>query len=436
MDTTDKCLRDPHASQCQRFRAAADLLPGFKAGLMEYFEQPKRSISVCFPIEMDDGSVENFVGFRVVHNRVLGPGKGGIRFHPEVSMEEVQSLASLMTWKCALLGIPFGGAKGGVVCDTKNLSERERRKITRRFIAELGDSIGPHTDIPAPDMYTDAQTMAWIYDTYDNLHPGENNRPVVTGKPLDLGGSLGRQDATGRGVRDATEHFLAAGGHPELTSLTGCRVAIQGIGNVGAAAAKSFVASEAIIVAVSDSGATLYNEAGLAIEAVLEHKASTGSLRDFPGAETLAADAVLTLPCDILVPAALGHQITSQNASEVRAKLIVEGANEPVTGEADLILVERGIPILPDILANAGGVTVSYFEWVQNLQNQQWPLEEINHRLREKLKSAVTATLRRHQRLVSQSESSQPERTLLRTAALVLAIERVANASLERGIWP
>jgi glutamate dehydrogenase/leucine dehydrogenase len=435
---------DPLHIARERFEQAAPYITGLKRGLIDFFKAPKRTVSVCFPIEMDDGSVRSFHGHRVLHSQVLGPGKGGIRYHPQVTRDEVISLAGLMTWKCALVGVPFGGAKGGVVCDPKSMSEAELRRITRRFINELGDNIGPYTDIPAPDLYTNEQTMAWIYDTYDVLHPGRNNRPVVTGKPLELGGSLGRQEATGRGCLFAVERFLETVGIPGLPSLEGARVAIQGFGAVGSVAARLFRDAGALIIAVSDSQGGVLNEQGLDLDAVGAHKQAEGSVIGTPGTRTIGNEELLGLECDILIPAALGGAVRGDNAERVSAKLIVEAANAPVTPLADETLRRRGVFVLPDILANAGGVTVSYFEWVQNLANQAWPLDDVNHKLRDKMHHAVDVVIARWQRLSGMDTASmipgdQSDTTItadLRTAALVAAIEHVARVTLQRGIWP
>jgi len=430
---------DPMRIAQARFQAATGYLSTFKRGLIDFFAYPKRSIELCFPIEMDDGSVRSFWGYRVLHNNVMGPGKGGIRYHPEVTMDEVQALAALMTWKCALIGVPFGGAKGGVVCDAKSLSANELRRITRRFIADLGDAIGPNTDIPAPDMYTSEQTMAWIFDTYDRMHPGENNRPVVTGKPLGLGGSEGRHDATGNGVVYAIERFLEQGGVEGLRSLEGARIAIQGFGNVGQAAARLFRSYGARIVALSDSAGGIAMDAdGMGIDpaAALVHKQEHDSVVGLPGTRSITNEQLLACECDILVPAALGNQIHADNANKVRARLVAEGANGPVTPTADLDLAARGIPVLPDILANAGGVLVSYFEWVQNNQNDQWDAQFIEQKLRRKQHLAVDAVLARNRTLCATCAPEDVNGTLLRTAALALAVERVAQATLQRGIWP
>ncbi len=438
---------DPLEVQREQFRRARAHLAGFKRGLIEFFEAPKRSIGVCFPIEMEDGSVRTFQGFRVLHNHVLGPGKGGIRYHPDVTEHEVAALAALMTWKCALVKVPFGGAKGGVVCDPKSLSETDLRRITRRFVHELGDDIGPNTDIPAPDLYTDEQTMAWIYDTYDALHPGENNRPVVTGKPLELGGSLGRRDATGLGAFFATERFLEIEPLPDLAKLAGTRVAVQGFGQVGQVAARCFRDAGARLVALSDSQGGIFREDGLDLIAAEAYKAEHGTLVGLPETTTITNEDLLELPCDILVPAALGEQIRADNAPRVKAKLVVEGANAPTTPGADDILQARGIVVLPDILVNAGGVTVSYYEWVQNIQNEEWELEDVNRRLRSKMVRAVDAAVHCWRQLKAQAEPGEGagETELseagsrvcdLRTAALVVAVRRVAKATLQRGIWP
>jgi len=445
---------DPLHITREQFNRARAHLEGFKRGLIEFFEVPKRTISVCFPVEMEDGSVRTFHGYRVLHSRVMGPGKGGIRYHPELTRREVAALAALMTWKCAIVKVPFGGAKGGVVCDTKELTETDLRRITRRFITELGDNIGPHIDIPAPDLYTNEQTMAWIYDTYDILHAGNNNRPVVTGKPLDLGGSVGRREATGYGAFLVTERFLELAPPPGFGGLKGARVAIQGYGQVGIAAAEAFRAAGAKIIALSDSQGAILDEEGLDLEAVAAQKREHGTLVGLPESRTLTNEDLLALDCDILIPAALGNQIRSDNAGAVQAKLIVEAANAPVTPAADDILSARGVTVLPDILVNAGGVTVSYFEWVQNIENEEWDLEEVNRRLRQRLrrgvdsvvecwreiKSGATLPLDNHQEPAAGSGASEAPRVKrtpdLRTAALVVAVRRVARATLKRGIWP
>lgn len=432
---------DPLVIAQKQFHRARAHIEGMQRGLIEFFEVPKRTIEVCFPVEMEDGSVRTFHGFRVLHSQVLGPGKGGIRYHPDVTRREVAALAALMTWKCALVHIPFGGAKGGVICDTKALSETELRRITRRFIHELGDNIGPHTDIPAPDLYTNEQTMAWIYDTYDLLHPGQNNRPIVTGKPLDIGGSLGRMEATGLGCFFATQRFIELAPMPRLTSIDGATVAIQGFGDVGSAAAKSFAEAGAHVVAVSDTQGGVYDETGLDLDAVTKYKKTHRTVVGTPGTRTITNDELLRLDCDVLIPAALGDQIRRDNAADVNATLVVEAANRPITPAADDILAQKGVLVLPDILANAGGVTVSYLEWVQNTENQDWSLERVNSALRKKMFNAVDSVVQCWREFVaheSEEEDSDTNETSrdLRTAALVLAIRRVAKITLIRGIWP
>jgi glutamate dehydrogenase (NAD(P)+) len=438
---------NPFLNVHQQFDQASAQIFGLKRGLLDFLKFSKQTISHCFPVEMDDGSIKTFHGFRVIHNQILGPGKGGIRFHPEVTELEVRALAALMTWKCALMNIPFGGAKGGVVCDTKKLSKSELRRITRRFITELGDNIGPYTDIPAPDLYTNEQTMAWIYDTYNAFHHGQNNLPVVTGKPLSIGGSEGRAEATGRGCFYATQHFLETTKIAKIKSLKGARVVIQGLGNVGSVVAQLFHKAGAPIIAISDSQGGIYhnNSQGLDIDSVFEYKNQHGTVVGLPGTETITNENLLLLDCDILIPAALGNQIDANNADSIKAKLLVEAANGPVTSDADKILSAKNIPVLPDILVNAGGVTVSYFEWVQNIENQHWSLNDINQKLKSRMNQTVDEVVHQWQKpsdpRLNNPESTNPSESKvetidLRTAALVVAIERLAKVTLERGIWP
>lgn len=438
---------DPINISRQQIDRATQYFDHLQKGIIEFLKSPKRTISVCFPVEMDDGSVRIFHGYRAIHSRILGPGKGGIRFHPDVNKEEVIALATLMTWKCSLVDVPFGGAKGGVACDVKALSKDELRRITRRFVNELNDDIGPYNDIPAPDLYTNEQTMTWIYDTYDIMHPGQNNRPVVTGKPLELGGSAGRHKATGQGVFYATERFLSHNGLPGLDNLSGVTVAVQGLGDVGAATASLFSEAGAKIIALSDSsGGICCLDDGLNIDEVLAYKKSTGSVVGLPETLTITNEDLLTLECDILIPAAIGNQIRADNAQSVKARLIVEAANGPITPEADNILLQKNIIVIPDILANAGGVIVSFFEWVQNIKHEKWPLGKVNRKLKLRMYRAVDQVMDKLQRLSSipeadpvqsdaPSEPSTPPADL-RTAALVLAIERLAKVTLDRGIWP
>ena len=340
-----------------------------------------------------------------------------------------------MTWKCAIADIPFGGAKGGVACNPKELSEKVLRRITRRYVADLGDNIGPYVDIPAPDVYTDARTMAWVYDTYNVMHPGRNNLPAVTGKPVDIGGSLGRREATARGCLFATQRALARGVVAGLTSVDGCRVAIQGFGNAGSIAAELFQQAGARIIAVSDSQGAIAAEGGLDVPAVLKHKAAKKTVVGSPGTKTITNTELLTLDCDILIPAALECQIRADNAGQVRTRFVVEAANGPTTPSADQILFAKSIPVLPDILVNSGGVTVSYFEWVQNIENEKWDEAEVNEKLRHKMEQATDAVIDRQEAVNGENGVSRPP-VDLRTAALIVAIDRVANVALERGIWP
>jgi glutamate dehydrogenase (NAD(P)+) len=436
-----------HIAQ-QQFDHAALYIPDLKAGLVEWLKRPNRMITVEFPIETAEGEVKNFVGYRCVHNVTRGPGKGGIRYHPDVTSDEVRALASWMTWKCAVLDVPFGGAKGGIICNPKRRTREDMRKITRRFVAELGDAIGPYTDIPAPDVNTNAETMAWIFDTYDMMHKGRNNLGVVTGKPVNMGGSLGRNEATSRGCLYCTQQALATGLVDGLDTVKGATVVVQGYGNAGSIAAQLYAEQGAKIIAVSDSRGGIHNPEGLDPDKVLEHKKKTGSVVGYPGTKEVSNEEILTIPCDILIPAALENVIRGDNAAEVQAKVIAEAANGPTTPAADAILFQRGIPVLPDILANAGGVTVSYFEWVQNNENEQWEEDEVNGKMKAKMIKATEAVIEKQKEIngsLKKLETRRQERGLdgsplapidLRTAAYVLAITRVAAVTLERGIWP
>jgi glutamate dehydrogenase (NAD(P)+) len=434
----------------QQFEAAVPFtaeLAGWR-GIAEWIFRPEKVTKVTLPVRMDDGYIHTFLGYRVLHDTIRGPGKGGFRFHPAVDEDEVTALATWMTWKCAITDIPFGGAKGGVQCDPHTLSDGEKERITRRYIAALGDAIGPHSDIPAPDLYTDARTMAWAYDTYTMMHSGSNNLGVVTGKPVGLGGSLGRDTATAQGTLFAVERMLEVHAIPELSSVDGAEVAIQGFGNAGRNAAKLFRAAGAKIVAVSDTKGGIYSPDGLDIAAVEQLKDETGSVIDLPGSKPLNPLEVLEVPCDILIPAAMENQITAANAERVRAKVIAESANGPTTPEADAILGEQGISVIPDVLAAAGGVVVSYFEWVQNLANETWTAAEVHDRLREKMYRATDAVVTTRAALIENLETYQeawskaqprwprPERPTLRTAAHVVALGRCRLAAEHRGIWP
>ncbi len=395
---------------------------GVDRDLLEILKVPNRELTVNFPVKMDDGTVRVFTGYRVQYNQVLGPFKGGIRYHPEVTLEEVRALAAWMTWKCAVIGLPYGGAKGGVIVDVKELSTREIERITRRFTSEISIIIGPHKDIPAPDVYTDAQVMAWIMDTY-SMGVGYSVPGVVTGKPPIIGGSSGREEATARGVLYTTRQAAMILG----IDLAKARVAIQGFGNVGYNAARLFHGEAGSkIVAVSDSRGAIHNDKGLDPAAVEDHKDETGSVGGFPNAESIPHEDLMAVKADILIPAALGGWITSDNAESVQARIVAEGANGPTTPDADRILFERDITIIPDILCNAGGVTVSYFEWVQSLQQFFWSLEEVEQRLEEIMVKAFDRVW----------ETAQEEGVDMRTAAYMVAMKKIVRAYEVRGIYP
>ncbi len=439
---------NPYHVAREQFERATQYMPAYDRSLLEMLIRPERVITVDFPIQTCDGRIQHFVGHRVLHSRVRGPGKGGIRYHPGVSPDEVRALATWMTWKCSVLNVPFGGAKGGVTCDPKKLNKDDLRMITRRYIAELGDNIGPHTDVPAPDVNTNAETMAWVYDTYDMMHPGQNNAPVVTGKPVDMGGSLGREEATARGCLFATQEAISRGIVPDFDGLSGKKIVIQGFGNVGGIAARLFEEAGAILVGLSDSRGGIYAEEGIGFAEAAKHKQATGSLAGLRGTQQVDYEAFLGLPCDILIPAALENQIRGDNAAAIQAKLIVEGANGPTTPAADQILQEKGISAIPDILANAGGVTVSYFEWVQNIEHEQWDEDVVNEKLKRKITRATGAVIDLQSEINNSLDTLEAERASkglpavslqpidLRTAAYILAIKRVADVSLKRGIWP
>jgi glutamate dehydrogenase (NAD(P)+) len=392
-------------------------------GLFQKIKQTKRELIVHFPVKMDDGHIEVFTGYRVQHNMTRGPGKGGIRYHPDVDLDEVRALSMWMTWKAAVVNIPFGGAKGGVQCDPKSMSLRELENMTRRFTWEIATMIGPDQDIPAPDVNTNPQVMAWIMDTYSILK-GYSVHGVVTGKPLELGGSLGRFEATGKGV------FITAqeAGHHIKLPMKGARVAVQGCGNVGGIAAQYFDRAGAKVIAISDSKGGVYNKKGLNVSSVLDCKKKYSCVITPKGksGDEITNEEILELNCDILVPSALENQITGKNAPKIKAKIVAEGANGPTTPEADEILHDRGIFMVPDILANAGGVTVSYFEWVQNLQELLWNEEEISERLTKIMRRSFAEVL----------NISHKEKVDMRTAALILGIGRVAEATKLRGIYP
>jgi len=396
-------------------------LIGLNESLHGYLRWPKRVLEVNFPVRMDDGSFGMFTGYRVQHNMSRGPGKGGIRFHPDVTLDEVKALAMWMTWKCALVSIPFGGAKGGVICNPKSMSLQELENLTRRFTSEISIIIGPEKDIPAPDVYTTPQIMAWIMDTYSMQH-GYSIAGVVTGKPVSIGGSLGRDKATARGCMYVVDEAMETLGK----TVEGASVAIQGFGNAGMYAAQLMAERGYRIVAVSDSSGGVANDKGLDVKGLTAHKFETGSVVGFTGGERTNNQEVLEFECDVLVPAALEKVITEENAPRIRAAIVAEAANGPTMPEADDILFDRGIMVLPDILANAGGVTVSYFEWVQDLQANFWEEDEINERLKRKMTRAFRET----------HEQAKRHGVSMRKGAYCVAVARVAEATKLRGLYP
>jgi glutamate dehydrogenase (NAD(P)+) len=394
---------------------------GIDERLVNVLQECKKSVEVSIPTSMDDGSVRAFKGYRVTHNIARGPSKGGIRYHPDVTADEVKALAMSMTWKCSLMGLPFGGAKGGVVCDPKLMSRAELERMTRRFTSEIVNEIGPEKDIPAPDVGTNAAVMAWIFDTY-SMNKGHSVLGVVTGKPLTIGGSLGRVEATARGAVFCLESAARKQGR----ALEGLRVAVQGFGNVGSFFAKFVAELGATVVAVSDSSGGRYNDRGVDVAAAFVHKQAGGSLADLKGGDEISNEELVLLDCDVLAPCALEQVITELNADQVKAKLIVEGANGPVTPAADEILDAGGVLVLPDVLVNAGGVVVSYFEWVQGLQEYFWKEDEVNARLNSIVTRAFDETW----------ETYESRKSSLRMAAYGLAVLRVAEATITRGLYP
>ncbi len=402
-----------------RFDEAAARL-GLNDGVCKILRTPSKEITVYIPVHLDDGRIEVFTGYRVQHSVARGPAKGGIRFAPDVTLDEVRALASWMTWKCAVVNIPFGGGKGGVVCDPNLLSEGELERITRRYTAEILDFIGPERDVPAPDMNTNQQTMAWLMDTY-SMHLRHTVTAVVTGKPLDLGGSRGRPEATGRGCLIVTLQALKRLG----IEPSSCRAVVQGLGNVGGMAAKLMANAGFKIISIVEVDGAIYNAKGIDIPALIEHRRRTGSIIDFPGAENIDQKEAFFLDCDVLVPAARENVITSRNADRIRAKILCEGANGPTTPAADAILADRGVFVIPDILANSGGVTVSYFEWVQDRQGFFWNEDLVNTRLEELMVDGF-------RQVVSYAGTHNVNN---RIAAYMLAIDRVAFAIKLRGIY-
>jgi glutamate dehydrogenase (NAD(P)+) len=411
---------NPYRISQIQFDLAAEYLK-LDPGLRQILRTPKRVMEVSIPTKMDNGQVKVFTGYRVQHNVARGPAKGGIRFHPAVTLDEVKALAMWMTWKTAAVNIPYGGGKGGVICDPKRMSKSELERMTRRYTSEILPIIGPEQDIPAPDVYTDAQTMAWIMDTY-SMTKGYSSLGVVTGKPVSIGGSEGRNEATARGCLVVTEEACKV----KKLSLRGATVAIQGFGNAGSIAAKLFTEKKARVIAISDSRGGVFNSRGIDPLKAMRYKERSGTVVGMPGTSRISNDDLLTMKCDILIPAALENVITLNNADQIKAKIVAEAANGPTTPHSDEVLARKGVMLLPDILANAGGVTASYFEWVQDLQSFFWSEAEVNSKLESVMRRAFTDV----------HEASRKHRTHMRTGAYVLAVGRVADATLVRGLFP
>jgi glutamate dehydrogenase (NAD(P)+) len=403
-----------------QFDIAAEYLK-LDPSLRQILRTPRRILEVSVPTKMDNGQVKVFTGFRVQHNVARGPAKGGIRYHPNVTLDEVKALAAWMTWKTATVNIPYGGAKGGVICDPKRMSKGELERMTRRFTSEILPIIGPEQDIPAPDVYTDSQTMAWIMDTY-SMTKGYSTLGVVTGKPVSLGGSEGRNEATARGCLVACEEACKV----KKINLRGATVAVQGFGNAGSIAARLFTEKKARVVAISDSRGGVFNSRGIDPLKAMRYKDRAGTVVGMPGTSRISNDDLLTMKCDILIPAALENSITLNNVDQIKAKIVAEAANGPTTPHADEVLARKGIMVLPDILANAGGVTVSYFEWVQDLQGFFWSEDEVKAKLETVMRRAFHEVY----------EAMRKHRTHMRTGAYVLAVGRVAEATLVRGLFP
>ena len=421
LEVPESHLREnPYDIAKEQLRRVAELF-AVDSNLVNILQECKKAVVVSVPVTMDDGNILAFEGYRVTHNVARGPSKGGIRYHPDVELDEVKALAMWMTWKCALMGIPFGGAKGGIAVDPKKLSPSELQRMTRRYTSEIINEIGPEKDIPAPDVGTTPAVMAWIFDTY-SMNKGHSVLGVVTGKPLNVGGSLGRLEATAHGALYCIQEAI----RKKEMRMQGLRAVVQGFGNVGSFLAKFLAEQGAIVIAVSDSRGGIYNEDGLDVAAVLAHKQETGALEGLRGAESITNEELILLDCDVLAPCALEQVITTANADQVKAKIIAEGANGPVTPAADEILDDRGVLILPDVLANAGGVVVSYFEWVQGLQEYFWKEDEINSKLRDITTRAFNETWR----------TMDERKTTMRLSAYGLAVRRVADATITRGLYP
>jgi glutamate dehydrogenase (NAD(P)+) len=412
---------NPFEIALKQLDEAANLIH-LESGMRDVLANPKRVLTVSLPVKMDNGKIRVFTGFRSQHNDARGPFKGGIRYHPQVTVEEVKALSMWMTWKCAIADIPYGGGKGGIICNPKEMSEIELERLTRRYAYSIADIIGPRTDIPAPDVYTGGKEMAWIMDTYSALKGNFGQPEIITGKPLSIGGSLGRTEATGRGltftVREAAKKLAV-----DLKQAT---VAIQGFGNAGQYAGQLLEDQGAKIVAVSDTRAAVFNKNGLNVEGLRNHKEKNGSVVGFPEAKAISGEEILETECTILIPAALENQITQKNASRISAKIVAEAANGPTTPQADEILFKNKILLIPDILANGGGVTVSYFEWLQNLRREYWTESDVNERLDKNISKAFADVYNTHEK----------HGVNMRKASTLLAIEKVAEATRIRGLWP
>jgi glutamate dehydrogenase (NAD(P)+) len=412
---------DPYQMALKQLEETAKLI-NLDPGIHKILSKPKRILTVSLPIKMDNGEIEVFTGFRSQHNDARGPFKGGIRYHPQVSLEEVMALSMWMTWKCAIVDIPLGGGKGGIICDPSKLSKSEIERLTRRYAYAISDIIGPRTDIPAPDVYTGGEEMAWIMDTYSTIKGNYLQPEIITGKPIPVGGSLGRTEATGRGV-SITIREAAKKLNIQLKDAT---VVVQGFGNAGQFAAKLVEEQGAKIIAVSDTKGAIINKKGLKVDELIKYKKENRTIKDFEGADAITNDELLTSECTVLIPAALENQITKENASKINTKIIAEAANGPTTPDADEVLYQNKILVIPDVLANSGGVTVSYFEWIQNLRRDYWTEQFVNERLDGILTKAFEDIYNTHQHY----------NTNMRIASIASAVKKVAEATKIRGIWP
>lgn len=412
---------NPFQVALKQLEEAAKIL-NLDKGMFDVLSHPKRVLTVSIPVKMDDGSMRVFTGYRSQHNDARGPYKGGIRYHPDVTIDEVKALSMWMTWKCAIADIPYGGGKGGIICNPKEMSENELERMTRRFAYMISDIIGPHTDIPAPDVYTGGKEMAWIMDTYSALKGNFVQPELITGKPIPIGGSLGRNEATGRGlaytVREAAKELGI--------NMKESTIVVQGFGNAGQFSSKLVQDQGGKVIAASDTQGAIINSEGISADALMKHKKETGSVAGFDGSRSISNEELLETECTVLIPAALENQITKNNAGKIKAKIVAEAANGPTTPEADEVLYKNGILVIPDILANGGGVTVSYFEWLQNLRRDYWTEDEVNHRLDKNITKSFHDVYDAHKKY----------NVDMRKAATLLAINRVAEATKIRGIWP